>query len=137
MSAYFDLGLACGTYSLRLLSDLLDPIDAATEYVQLEYSSGGTLRHVTIPLCVPKQISIPVGGSTRVLEGSFNSEIAIKKGYTYFALGNPYIMNLIHQAAKPSVAILKHADNKGILMIYKIAVRDGRGRERNGKIFCF
>ena len=59
-----------------------------------------------------------------LLEGSFSSDISIKKGYTYFALGNPYIMNLVHQAAKPSVAILKHGNNKGILMIYKIAVRD-------------
>jgi len=46
-------------------------------------------------------------------------------------------MNLVHQAAKPSVAILKHGNNKGILMIYKIAVRDGKGRERNGKMFAF
>jgi hypothetical protein len=33
-----------GTYSLRLISDLLDSIGAASEYVQLEYSTGGTLR---------------------------------------------------------------------------------------------
>jgi hypothetical protein len=33
-----------GTYSLRLISDLLDSIGAASEHVQLEYSSGGTLR---------------------------------------------------------------------------------------------
>ncbi|MGA9153343.1 MAG: hypothetical protein WBZ36_22415 [Candidatus Nitrosopolaris sp.] len=48
-----------GTYSLRLISDLLDSIGAASEYVQLEYSSGGTLRlkflllgYVTIHLYV-------------------------------------------------------------------------------------
>ncbi|MFZ0223359.1 MAG: hypothetical protein WCC17_21115 [Candidatus Nitrosopolaris sp.] len=48
-----------GTYSLRLISDLLDSISAATDYVQLEYSLGGALRlkfllldHVTINLYV-------------------------------------------------------------------------------------
>jgi hypothetical protein len=46
-------------------------------------------------------------------------------------------MSLVHQAAKPSVAILKHGNDKGILMIYKIAVRDGKERERNGKMFAF
>ena len=33
-----------GTYPLRVISDLLDSIGAASDYVQLEYSSGGTLR---------------------------------------------------------------------------------------------
>ena len=33
-----------GTYSLRLISNLLDSIGAASDYVQLEYSSGGALR---------------------------------------------------------------------------------------------
>jgi proliferating cell nuclear antigen len=33
-----------GTYPLRLISDLLDSIGAASDCVQLEYSSGGTLR---------------------------------------------------------------------------------------------
>jgi hypothetical protein len=47
---------------------------------------------------LPKQIPNPTGGGTRVLEGSFSSDIAIKKDYTYFALGNPYIMNLVHHA---------------------------------------
>ena len=40
-------------------------------------------------------------------------------------------------AAKPSVAILKHPTNNGMLMIYKIAIRDGKGRERNGKMLAF
>ena len=46
-------------------------------------------------------------------------------------------MNLIHHAAQPSVAILKHPENRGVLMIYKIAVSDGKGRERNAKMFTF
>jgi proliferating cell nuclear antigen len=33
-----------GTYPLRLISDLVDSIGATSEYVQLEYSSGGPLR---------------------------------------------------------------------------------------------
>jgi hypothetical protein len=48
-----------GAYSLRVISDLLDSIGAASEYLQLEYSSGGTLRlkfllleYVTIHLYV-------------------------------------------------------------------------------------
>ena len=105
-------------------------------------SKGGKLEPINVEdevyrMFLPKQISVPIGGGTRILEGSFNSDIAIKKGYTYFALGNPYIMNLVHDAAKSSVAILNHPDNKGVLMIYKIAVIDGKGRERNAKMFAF
>ena len=37
-------------------------------------------------------------------------------------------------AAKPTASILKHPEESGILIVYKIAVRDGKGRERNGKM---
>ena len=105
-------------------------------------SKGGKLEPINLEdevyrMFLPKQIPNPTGGGTRVLEGCFSSDIAIKKGYTYFALGNPYIMNLVTSSTKPSVAILKHPDNMGILMIYKIAVRDGKGRERNAKMLAF
>lgn len=105
-------------------------------------SKGGKLDPINLEeevyrIFLPKQISVPLGGGTRVLEGSFSNDIAIKKGYTYFALGNPYIMNLVHHSAKPSVAILQHPDNNGVLMIYKISVMDGKGRERNAKMFAF
>jgi SNF2 family DNA or RNA helicase len=105
-------------------------------------TKGGKLEPINLEeevyrIFLPKQIPIPAGVGTRVLEGSFSSDIAIKKGYTYFALGNPYIMGLVHNAAEPSVAILTHPSHKGVLMIYKIAIRDGKGRERNGKMFAF
>ena len=103
---------------------------------------GGKIEHSNIEdevyrIFLPKQISLPLTIGTQVLEGSFNSDIAIKKGYTYLALGNPYIMNLVHHAVKPSVAILKHPSINGTLMIYKISVRDGKDKDRNGKIIAF
>ena len=86
---------------------------------------------------LPKQVSIPSGSKTRIIEGCFNGDIAIKKGYTYFALGNPHIMGLVQHAAKRSVAILEHPNDKGLIMIYKIAVRDIKGRERDAKVIAF
>ena len=53
-----------GTYSLGLISVLLNSIGAASDYVQLEYSSGGTLRlkfrlldSVTLRLYIAAQVS--------------------------------------------------------------------------------
>ena len=82
-------------------------------------SKGGKLDPINVEdevyrMFLPRQISNPIGGGTRVLEGCFSSDVAIKKGYTYFALGNPYVMNLVHHGAKPSVASLKQADSKGV-----------------------
>lgn len=82
---------------------------------------------------LPKDMTVPLG-KTRIFEGTFNGDIAIRKNYHYLALGNPNVMSMIHDAAKPSVSILEHPQENGILMIYKIAVKDGKGRERNGKI---
>lgn len=104
--------------------------------------NGGKLETINMEeevfrIFLPKQIAIPVTGGTRIIEGCFNSDIAIKKGYTYFALGNPYIMGLVHDAAKPSVAVLTHPSNKGMLVSYKVAIKDGKGRERSAKVFVF
>ena len=85
---------------------------------------------------LPKRIELPFK-ETRILEGSFNGEIAIRKNYHYLALGNPSVMSLIHDAAKPTASILKHPEESGILIVYKIAIRDGKGRERNGKMLGY
>jgi hypothetical protein len=66
---------------------------------------------------LPKQVSIPAGVGIGALEGYFSSDIAIKKSYTYLALENPYIMNLVYDVAKLSVAIIKHHSDRGNLMI--------------------
>jgi hypothetical protein len=50
------------------------------------------------------------------IPANFSSDIAIDKNYAYFALGNPYIMSIVHDAAKPVVAFLKHP-------IYKDGIR--------------
>lgn len=48
----------------------------------------------TYRIFLPKQIALPYGGK-RILEGTFNSDLAINKNYTYLALGNPYLMSLV------------------------------------------
>jgi hypothetical protein len=72
-----------------------------------------------------------------IIEGTFNGSIAIEKNYTYFSLGNPQIMSLITDAAKPTVNTLVGSERNGVLLVYKIEVKDGRNRERNGTMICF
>jgi hypothetical protein len=38
---------------------------------------------------------------------------------------------------QPSVSILEHAEKNRILIIYRIIIRDGKGRERNWRIATF
>ena len=104
--------------------------------------NGGSLEPINLEeevykIFLPQQVSLQSVGKARILEGCFSSDIAIKKGYTYFALGNPYIMSLVHHAARPSIAYLQHPTEKGIIVVYKIAIRDRKGRERDANIISF
>ena len=71
-----------------------------------------------------------------IIEGSFSSEVAQEKGYPYLALGNRYVMRMIKEAAKPVTSILMHDRVEGILYVYRLVVRDGRGQERDGKVIA-
>ncbi len=68
------------------------------------------------------------------LVGSFSNTVAEQKNYPYLALGNKCIMSMILDAMKPSVSIFKHETLSGILYIYRVILKDGKGQERNGKI---
>jgi len=69
-----------------------------------------------------------------IVKGTFSSEVAQERGYTYLALGNKHVMEMIRDAARQSVAVLKHSTLEGLLYVYRLVVRDGAGRERDGRL---
>ena len=71
-----------------------------------------------------------------IIEGSFSSEVAQEKGYPYLALGNRYVMRMVKDAAKPVASILMHDYVEGILYVYRLVIRDGRGQERDGRVIA-
>jgi SNF2 family DNA or RNA helicase len=104
-----------------------------TEYLSFYNSKLEKVDEDVFRIFLPKHIDISLG-SSRIVEGTFNSEIAINCNYPYLALGNPYIMSLIQDSAKPSTGILEHDEYKGKLFVYKISIKDGKDRDRNGKL---
>ena len=85
---------------------------------------------------MPKHIATTFGES-RILEGSFNGDIALKNNYRFLALGTLYVMSLIRDAARPSISILENPEVNGSILIYRITVRDGKGIERNWRMAAF
>ncbi len=69
-----------------------------------------------------------------IFTGTFSSEVAQEKGYRYLALGNRYVMEMIKDAARQSVSVFKHSTVEGLLCVYRLVVRDGAGRERDGRL---
>ena len=69
-----------------------------------------------------------------VLEGTFDSKLAIERGWPYLALGNREINSIILKSAGRSVASLTHPTKSGLLCVYKTSVIDGKGKERDSKI---
>lgn len=83
-------------------------------------------------LFIPKDL--PLNIESKIVEGSFNSEVAQKKNYPFLALGNKAIMALVHAGIKPRVGLLKHPYLEGLLFIYRLTVKDGEGKDRDGKL---
>jgi hypothetical protein len=81
---------------------------------------------------LPKDL--PLSVDRKIIEGSFNNQIAQKKNYPYLALGNKVIMSLVHAAIKPRVGLLKHPYLEGLLFTYRLTVKDGEGKDRDGKL---
>jgi len=69
-----------------------------------------------------------------VFRGTFSSEVAQERGYPYLALGNRHVMEMIRDAAKQRVSVLRHSTVEGLLYVYRLVVRDGAGRERDGRL---
>jgi superfamily II DNA or RNA helicase len=71
-----------------------------------------------------------------IFTGSFSSEVAQQKNYTYLALGNPQVMEMIKDAIKPCVSIFTHPMRGGFLFLYKLTVIDNKKQERDGKLIA-
>ena len=71
-----------------------------------------------------------------VFLGSFSSEIAQQKNYSYLALGNRYVMEMIKDAAKPRISVFTHHFINGLLFFYKLTIIDNKKQERDGKLIA-
>ncbi|MEM2292467.1 MAG: helicase-related protein [Nitrososphaerota archaeon] len=85
-------------------------------------------------LILPQKLAYKLGYGTIV--GSFSSRVAEQKNYPYLALGNKCVMGMILDAMKPSVAIFEHPTLRGILYVYRVLLKDGKGQERDGRIIA-
>jgi superfamily II DNA or RNA helicase/CRISPR/Cas system-associated exonuclease Cas4 (RecB family) len=84
---------------------------------------------------LPIRLAHRIEGSA-IVTGTFSSEMAQEKGYHYLALGNRYVMEMMKDAAKQCVSIFRHSTVEGLLYLYRLVVRDGAGRERDGKLIA-
>jgi ERCC4-related helicase len=84
---------------------------------------------------LPIRLAHHIEGSA-IVTGTFSSEIAQEKGYHYLALGNRYVMEMIKDAARQSLSVFRHSTVEGLLYLYRLVVRDGAGRERDGKLIA-
>ena len=69
-----------------------------------------------------------------IFEGTFDGDVAIKKNWSYLALGNKNITKIIKHTINPSVACLTHDTKSGLLSIYKFVIINGSGIVQNTKI---
>jgi hypothetical protein len=84
-------------------------------------------------LFLPKNLPTDV---KKVIEGSFNGEIAISKNYPYLALGNKAVMAMVKSAIRPRTGLLKHPTLQGLLFIFRLTIKDGEGHDRDGKLLA-
>jgi CRISPR/Cas system-associated exonuclease Cas4 (RecB family) len=84
---------------------------------------------------LPIRLAHRIEGSA-IVTGTFSSEIAQEKGYHYLALGNRYVMEMIKDAVRQSLSVFKHSTVEGLVYLYRLVVRDGAGRERDGKLIA-
>ena len=99
--------------------------------------SGGKIEPIDSSLemyriFLPRRVALQVGRSVDI--GSFLSSVAQEKACPYLALGNRYVMSMIQDAMRPVASYFKHSFLKGLLLIYRIIVKDGRQQDRDGKI---
>jgi superfamily II DNA or RNA helicase len=84
-------------------------------------------------LFLPKNLPTDV---KKVIEGSFNGEVAISKSYPYLALGNKAVMAMVKSAIHPRTGLLKHPILQGLLFIYRLTIKDGEGHDRDGRLLA-
>ena len=83
-------------------------------------------------LLLPPRLAHNLGYGT--LTGSFSSRVAEQKNYPYLALGNKCVMSMILDVMRPCCAYFEHPVLDGILYVYRVVVKDGKGQERDGRI---
>lgn len=86
----------------------------------------------TYKITLPRELAYLPGDP--IFPGTFDGEVAIKKNWTYLALGNKNITKIIKHVAKPSVTCLTHETKSGLLSIYKLMVINGNGKAQNARI---
>ena len=86
----------------------------------------------TYRISLPRNIAITSNES--IFEGTFDGDVAVKKGISYLALGNKNINVLIKHASNPSVTCLTHETKSGLLSIYKLVILNGNNIVQNTKI---
>ena len=84
---------------------------------------------------LPMKLAHRIEGSA-IVTGTFSSEVAQEKGYPYLALGNRHVMEMVKDATKQSVSVFRHSIVGGLLYVYRLVVRDGAGRERDGRLIA-
>jgi len=70
-------------------------------------------------------------------EGTFDRNIALTKGWKYLALGTKEINTILKFAIKKwpqTCSTLKHSTKSGLICIYKLTIKDGKGHKQNEKI---
>lgn len=82
-------------------------------------------------LFLPKDMLASV---KKMVEGSFNGTVAIKKNYPYLALGNKSVMAMVNMAIRPRIGFLRHPTLEGLLFFYRLTIKDGEGRDRDGRL---
>ena len=74
--------------------------------------------------------------SPNVIEGTFDHNIAEKYDIPYLSFGNVIINRMISEMATRRVAVLTHANRKGVLCVYRMTVSTSKGVERYGKVIA-
>lgn len=68
--------------------------------------------------------------------GVFDSVVSQKEAYKYLALGQPVVNAMLIDAMSDHVASLGHESQSGVLCVYKIAVRNNAGVQKDAKIIA-
>ena len=85
---------------------------------------------------MPRNVPNASHDDSAVIEGTFNGEIAIKRGLDYLALGNKGITRMLRHASEHSATYLKHGTKQGLLAIYKMVASDGCRQTTKEEILC-
>ena len=98
-------------------------------------SSGGKFQIENEKLKTAKIIPPQsMASQVKIIQGTFDRDIAQSRGFDYIALGNKQIQTVLSRVSeKRAATILSHATREGLVCVYMVSVIDGRGRMQNAK----